>query len=222
VSLFQIDRRAPGASWFRIIFGWLLPARLVGIGFRVLYGRRRCGESNIPRTGAVIFAGNHQSHFDPPLVASVVRSRPCAFLARASLFDFKPFGMLIRFFGSIPLERGRRTSALRAAIEELEAGRCVLMFPEGTRTRDGELQAFKSGVTFLAKKTGATIVPVGIAGAYEVWPHGRSRPHLRGRIRVQIAPPISADELLADGDDAGLERLRAAIVAAMEQAAAQP
>lgn len=222
MSLFEVDRRAPGASWFRIVFGWLLQARLVGIGFRVLYGRRVRGAENIPREGALIFAANHQSHFDPPLVASVCFARPCAFLARASLFDFKPFGMLIRFFNSIPLERGRPTRALRAAIEELEAGRCVLMFPEGTRTRDGELQAFKSGVTFLVKKTGATVVPVGIAGARDIWPAGRSFPHLRGRIRLQIAPAIPADGLLAGGDDEGLERLRVAIKTAMAEAAAQP
>ncbi len=222
MSVFQIDRRAPGASWFRIVFGWLTPARTVGVGFRLLYGRRRRGHENIPREGALIFAANHQSHFDPPLVASVVRDRPCAFLARESLFAFRPFGMLIRFFGSIPLERGRPARALRAAMAELEAGRCVLMFPEGTRTRDGSLGPFKAGVILLVKKTGAKVVPVGIAGAREVWPSGRSWPRLKGRVRVQIGPPLPPEELLAGTDEEALELLRAAIVAAIGEAERQP
>jgi 1-acyl-sn-glycerol-3-phosphate acyltransferase len=130
-------------------------------------------------------------------------------MARASLFAFKPFGAFIRWLGAIPLARkGADTGPLRNAIETLEAGRGVLIFPEGTRTRDGSVGEFRPGFLFLARRTGSAVVPVAIEGAHEVWPPGRKWPRLGGRIHVSVAEPITPTELESLDDDQAVELVR--------------
>ena len=90
----------------------------------------------------------------------------------------------------------------------LEAGHPVLVFPEGTRTRDGVIGPFLPGMLVLVKRTGATVVPVALEGARDVWPPSRSRPRLTGRIVSTTGTPISAGELLAGGREAALDLLR--------------
>ncbi|MBT8485760.1 MAG: 1-acyl-sn-glycerol-3-phosphate acyltransferase [Phycisphaerales bacterium] len=209
-------RRPPGWSRFRHWVAWIIPATATAAFFRIVYHARREGMDNIPPDGAIVYAANHQSHFDPPLVATAVRERPCAFLARASLFRPILFGRLIRFLNSIPLERGRATTALRAAITELEAGRCVLLFPEGTRASGAEVGKFRGGVVMLARRTGATIVPVAIAGARDIWPRSRRLPRLRGRLRVRIGAPLKSVDLEGTDEDV-LELLRTRIIAMREE-----
>ncbi|MCP3902499.1 MAG: 1-acyl-sn-glycerol-3-phosphate acyltransferase [Planctomycetes bacterium] len=207
MSLFDHRRRAPGRSWW-YVWVWTSISAVVCAGFRIIYRVRAYGLDRIPRDGALLYVANHTSHFDPPLVASLVRARPCGFLARESLFRFKPFGWLIGFLGTIPLHRDRSVAgALRAAVRELELGRCVLMFPEGTRSVDGVMARFKGGVVFLARKTGARIVPVAIAGTYDIWPKGRSFPRLVGRIGLLVGEPTTVDDLGED-DRTALEALR--------------
>jgi 1-acyl-sn-glycerol-3-phosphate acyltransferase len=202
-------RRAPGmARWKMLIFWTLVEVFLYHLG-RVLYRMRLYGRENVPETGPLIYVCNHQSHFDPPLVGVLVADRPCAFLARASLFKFRPFAWLIRALNAIPLHRAQGSGgALRAAVAELEAGRCVLLFPEGTRTPDGAIHRFKGGFTFLVKRTGATVVPIAVEGARDVWPRQRRFPRLRGRIALKAGRAIDAEELLADGPGAAIARIR--------------
>jgi len=188
---------------------WVIASTLVYLYFRLLYRLRLFDRHHVPRRGALIYVSNHQSHYDPPLVGTAVADRPCAFLARASLFRFKPFGWFIRAFSAIPLEREKGgREALRAATGELKAGRCVLMFPEGTRTRNGALGRFRGGFVFLARRTGAAVVPVAIEGAHDVWPSGRPLPRWSGWIAVKVGAAVPADELLAEGDEAAIERIR--------------
>jgi 1-acyl-sn-glycerol-3-phosphate acyltransferase len=176
----------------------------------------------VPETGPLIYVCNHQSHFDPPLVGVLVADRPCAFLARASLFRFRPFAWLIGTLNAIPLHRGQGSGgALRAAVAELEAGRCVLLFPEGTRTPDGAIHRFKPGFTFLAKRTGAMVVPVAVEGARDVWPRQRRFPRLWGRIALKAGRPVPADELLAGGTEAAIERIRGEIETLREELRAE-
>jgi 1-acyl-sn-glycerol-3-phosphate acyltransferase len=210
VSLFDHRRRAPGRSWIRVLLGWTVPQSTVHLFYRVLWRFRRYESQRVPREGPLVFVSNHQSHFDPPAVSILGADRPCCFLARASLFDFKPFGALIRFLNAIPLERGGKggAGALRHAVRELEAGRCVTLFPEGSRTSDGSVHPFKPGVMLLLRRTGATVVPVGIEGAHDIWPIGRRLPRLGGRFAIIAGDPISADELLAMETPDALKRLR--------------
>jgi 1-acyl-sn-glycerol-3-phosphate acyltransferase len=197
-----------------MILGWRLPAWTARTIFRTLYGLRIVGEPEIPAEGPLVYAINHESHLDPPVVGCLRCLRPCYFLARATLFDFRPFGALIRFFGAIPLDRDQGgMSGLRAAVKVLERGGCIMLFPEGTRSKSGVIGRFRPGFALLARKTGATVLPVAVEGLYEIWPPSRRFPRLRGRIRVTFGKPIGADEFLAMSTEAAVDRLKREIVA---------
>jgi 1-acyl-sn-glycerol-3-phosphate acyltransferase len=172
------------------------------------------GQHNVPSTGPIIYVSNHQSHFDPILVGIPVGDRPFSGIARHTLFKSKIFAWVMHGIGAIELKRGESdTAAIKLAITELEAGRCVMLFPEGTRTRDGGLGEFKRGVMLLIKRApeSARIIPVAMEGAYDVWPTGSSRPRFTGRIAIEVGRPWTRDELLRDGPDAAMQRLRDAI-----------
>jgi len=119
------------------------------------------GLEHIPRQGAAIVACNHVSNVDPPLVgfcAFPVRS--LRYLAKAELFRVPLLGWFLREAGAIVVHRRRAdVAAVRAALEVLSRGRCLLIFPEGTRSKDGRPGRPKTGVGFLAGKSGAPVVP---------------------------------------------------------------
>jgi 1-acyl-sn-glycerol-3-phosphate acyltransferase len=136
---------------------------------------RVSGRHNVPKTGPVLLVSNHESHFDPPLVG-IGSPRPLRYLARSTLFKFKPFAWVIRTLGAVPIDREVGTDGLKAVLGLLEQGLPVLMFPEGTRTENGQMQPFKPGISLLAKRAKCTIVPVGIAGCYHAWPRQHKLP----------------------------------------------
>jgi 1-acyl-sn-glycerol-3-phosphate acyltransferase len=195
------------------VFWWTLVRFALFLIGKVLYRLRLSGGEHVPHTGPIIFLSNHQSHFDPPLVGILVGDRPFAAIARQSLFKF-PLGPIIRSIGSVAIDRDRGdTGAIKAALAELDAGRCVLIFPEGTRSRDGSIGEFQRGVMLLIKRAPAnvSIVPVAVDGSHDAWPPSQRWPRLRGRIAVTAAPPISRDELMRDGSDDAARRLRSMI-----------
>ncbi|MGA1393613.1 MAG: lysophospholipid acyltransferase family protein, partial [Phycisphaerales bacterium] len=110
-------------------------------------------------------------------------------------------------------------AAMRAAMAELEAGRCVVVFPEGTRSPDGSMQPFRRGVLLLLKRAKATVLPMGVAGTFEAWPKGR-RPGLCGRGRLAGGEPISSEELLGLSSDEALARLEREVANQVARAAA--
>ncbi len=208
MKVLQYRRRAPNLSPFTVLVIWTLVRHLVFVLFRLMYRLRYAGQTNIPSQGPVIYAANHQSNLDPPAIGCLVWDRPFIALARVGLFKFKPRAWMIRLPGAIPLRRGRGDAqAIRAAIDQLNAGGCVLMFPEGTRSPDGTVRPFKAGILVLVKRTKAPVVPLAVEGAYDIWPIGQRFPRLRGRIKVQAGLAIPADELLADAPDRTLRRL---------------
>jgi 1-acyl-sn-glycerol-3-phosphate acyltransferase len=97
--------------------------------------------------------------------------------------------------------------AIRAAIEELEQGRCVAIFPEGTRSEDGELKEFKRGWWVILERTGADVLPVAIDGAFDVWPINRPM-RFRGWIELEVGEPISGQSLLDMKAERGVVVLR--------------
>lgn len=209
MKFFQFSRRAPGWPIWRIVFWWTIVRGLILFFLSVAYRIRREGAEHIPLTGPIIYVSNHQSHYDPPIVGVLVTDRPFSGMARSTLFKSKALAWIMRGIGAIELEQGKGDSgAMKAALAELEAGRHVLIFPEGTRTQDGAIGEFQRGVMLLIKRSNATVVPVALEGAYDIWPIGASRPKLSGRIGVKAAPAISAKELMSQGPDAGLERLK--------------
>ena len=155
-------------------------SRLICVaGSRIFFRLRTWGLENVPLEGGVILASNHQCYLDPPLGACLIR-RQCRFLARSSLFRFGPFAWLIRNVGAVPLERGESDAAgLRRAVELLKGGALLMLFPEGTRTRDGALGEVQAGAAVIALRAGVPVVPTFIHGAFDAWPRTRKLPRPR-------------------------------------------
>jgi len=126
--------------------------------------------------GGLLIASNHQSYLDPVLVGMALE-RPIHYLARRELFRVPGFGTLIKALGAHPVKRGHADAgALRTAMDLLRRGEALLVFPEGTRTRDGQLGEFRPGVGALAVRCGVPVLPVCIEGAYRCWPRSRLLP----------------------------------------------
>ena len=126
---------------------------------RLGWGVRMTGTENVPRTGGLILAPNHQSYADPPLVG-VSTPREVHFLAKQELFYFKPFGWLIRNLNAHPLNRAGDIGAFREASRILKAGGALIMFPEGRRMPPDTFGAPKAGVGLLANMTKTPVLPV--------------------------------------------------------------
>jgi len=209
MKCFQTSRRQPGRSAISVIFWWVLVSNFVLLLLKLIYRIRRYGRENIPESGPAIFIANHQSYLDPPIVGVLTMDRPFSSLARSSLFHNRFLRWLITQLGAVPIKQGGgQAGPLKTALGELDAGRTVLLFPEGSRTPDGAVHEFQRGVLLLIKKAGAPIIPIAIEGAYDIWPTTRALPKLTGRIGVKAGAPIDPEELLKHGQDEALERLR--------------
>lgn len=176
---------------------------------RLLYRVRVEGEAFVPIDGPLIIIANHQSYLDPILVGLLARRRPFRAIARSGMFRFKALAWLMNMYGAIALDQDRGDiAAFRVAIEEINRGRALVIYPEGGRTRDGTAQPFARGFHLVLKRTGAAVLPVFIEGAYDVWPSDRGLPRLHGRIMVRAAPPISAAQIAAADPNELLPALR--------------
>ncbi|MBI2193506.1 MAG: 1-acyl-sn-glycerol-3-phosphate acyltransferase [Planctomycetes bacterium] len=150
---------------------------------------RYFGEEHIPKQGGFIIASNHQSYMDPVFVGTGTR-RPLHFMTRSSAFRIPVVGPMIQRLNAFPVDRGQTDfRAIRRAMEILAAGGGLLVFPEGTRSRDGSLGRMKSGVISIGQRAECPIVPAAIRGAFEVWPRHRLFPRM-GRVSVAFGPPI--------------------------------
>jgi 1-acyl-sn-glycerol-3-phosphate acyltransferase len=166
---------------------WITRAGLPWGGVRVVVH----GMDRLPR-GASIVMANHSSNLDPPVLIPLLPGRVVIYL-KASLMRIPILGYAMRLAGFIPVVRGGSVEGAKAtsavAQRELKQGSCLVLFPEGTRSRDGSLLPFKKGPFFLAMASGAPVVPVTIAGATRMLPKGSIR--LRsGTVTVTFHPPL--------------------------------
>jgi 1-acyl-sn-glycerol-3-phosphate acyltransferase len=168
----------------------------------------------VPQHGALLIVANHQSYLDPPAVGSFVGARHTEFLARASLFRFKPFAWLISLCNSVPIQDDQGdAAAIREILRRLEMGRAVLIFPEGSRSPDGVVHEFKRGAALIMKKAKCPVLPAAVTGAYERWPEWRKWPRLSGpRVRVKYGTVIPYEEVMKGGSEAAMARLRAEVM----------
>jgi 1-acyl-sn-glycerol-3-phosphate acyltransferase len=192
----------------RATSAWYAVCRQVArVLFVTLFGIRVYHGGRLPRAGGVLVVSNHQSYLDPILVA-VGMARPFHPMARASLFRVAPFRWLIRSLYAFPVRPGTADfGAVREALRRLRAGAVVLMFPEGTRTRDGSIEPLQGGPVTVAIRGGVPILPMVIDGAYEAWPRTQllPRPH---KIRVACGRPVWPDEAAAKDPDAVMAAVR--------------
>ncbi len=166
----------------------------------VFYGFRAEGRKNMPSTGGGLVCANHQSYFDP-VVVGVSSSRQMSFVARSTLFNVPIFDKLIHSLGAIPINRDKGGLAgLKATIRLLKGGKLVLIFPEGTRTDDGELQPLKPGFCALVRRCKVPIIPVGFDGPFQAWPRESRWPRL-GAMRSCVGKPITPEEIGEMDDD---------------------
>lgn len=183
--------------------------RAVGLRTRVE------GLENIPR-GTCLFAANHTSNADPPAIVASIPRR-IAILAKKSLFAIPIVGTAFRLAQFVPVERGnaeQAAAAIDTAVAHLKSGVSFLVYPEGTRSPDGRLLAFRRGAFALAIKAGVPVVPVACSGAHRVLAKNsyRIRP---GEVVVRFCPAIDSAEYSLERRTELARRVHAAIAAAL-------
>ena len=175
--------------------------------FKLYFRWRVFNAERVPLRGPVILAANHASYIDPPLVGAGI-TRAINYLARENLFRFPVMGWVLRQWQVVPVDRvGGGAAGLRAILERLLAGGAIILFPEGTRTRDGKLQPARSGIGLTVIKSNAPVVPARVFGTYEAY--GRHltlpRPH---RVAVKYGQPMLFTELRAEAKVCSKPRLK--------------
>jgi len=164
------------------------------IGTTLLFDLKTFDRHNVPRSGGVILAANHQSYLDPVLVAVHLR-RPVSFMAKSELFSNRYFGWLIRTLHAYPVRQGEGdVGAVKETIRRLQEGYIVNIYPEGSRTQTGEIGPMEKGIALVIRRAGVPVVPVAIDGSYAAWP--KDRKIFRGRpIRVLYGEPMNLSGL---------------------------
>lgn len=185
--------------------------RLTWLMCRILFGTyfrwRIHNPEHVPVTGPVILASNHASFLDPPLIGSAI-PRPINYLARESLFRVPLFGAYIRALNSVPVDRdGAGAKGLKMILARLLKGGGIILFPEGTRTDDGDLQPARSGVGLTVIKSDAPVVPVRVFGTFDAWNRKMIIPRPR-RIQVKYGKVMEFRELREEAKTCSKPRLK--------------
>lgn len=159
------------------------------------------GKENIPPEPVVI-AANHRTFADPPLIAVTAGCAKFSFVAKESLFRFPPFGWLIKKLGAFPVAKGRKDlGVVNQSVEKINEGRNLVIFPEGTRHKDGKLGKGKNGVALIAAKSGAKVVPAAIVFGKKL--------RFRSKVIVRYGKPVTV-KTTGSGDEIHPDELKAA------------
>jgi len=188
-----------------------LSYRLGWLFFRVMFATyfrwRVYNPERVPQAGAVILAANHASYLDPPLVGSGL-IRPINYLARESLFRFPIMGTVLHSWNAVPVDRdGGGARGLKNILDRLLEGAGIILFPEGTRTKDGNLQPARSGIGLTVVKSDAIVVPVRVFGTFEAWGRNQKIP-LPRRVVVKYGEPMRFEKLRAEAKNCDKARLK--------------
>ncbi len=175
--------------------------------FATYFRWRVFNAGRVPLTGSVILASNHASYLDPPLVGSGLK-RGINYLARDTLFRFPVMGWVLRKWDCVPVNReGGGGAGLKAILDRLLKGGAIVLFPEGTRTRDGKLQPARAGIGLTVIKSTAVVVPVRVFGTYEAYGRHHKFPRPR-RVAIKYGRPMTFDTLRAEAKTCSKERLK--------------
>ena len=177
---------------------------VVGFAYRLMYRIEVQGVEHVPSTGGAVLCGNHFDWQDP-IIAGIVSPRPVSFMAKEEIFRRPVTGFLARGVGAFPVKRGTadRTS-LKRALDVLAGGGCFGIFPEGTRSRTGQLQKPEPGTAYIALKSGVPVIPFGISSTYRLF----------SPIRVRFGPPVNLDRF--QGNKLNAENLEQASQAILD------
>lgn len=171
---------------------------------RIYIPTKVIGLENIPKEGPVVLASNHQSWLDIPIITAFA-PRHVSFVAKDSLAQGPVMAHILKHSGAVLLKRGESdVAAMREMVAHLDAGDCLCVFPEGTRSRDGDLAEFQRGVLLAARRGKAQVVPVAISGSFGAWPVGQKIPHPH-RITLEFGPAMDPRE--------GIEKVQSAVAA---------
>ena len=182
---------------------WLVFRAVYKVYFRVRY----FNPERVPLTGPVILASNHASFLDPPMVGCGLH-RGINYLGRENLFRYPGVGWLLRQWNSVPVDRdGGGAKGLKAILDRLLAGGAIILFPEGTRTKDGKLQPARSGIGLTVIKSEAVVIPVRTFGTFECYSR-KIKFHLPIRLSVKYGKPIDFQKLRAEAKTCSKPRLK--------------
>jgi 1-acyl-sn-glycerol-3-phosphate acyltransferase len=163
--------------YYMPMFLWRSIRFVVRVFFAIIFDVRVVGQQRVPDTGPLIIASNHLSWVDVPLIPAYLKRR-VVYMAKEEAFKARG-GWLIRFLGAFPVKRGEADrQSLRAAEEELKAGRILCIFPEGTRSKLHTLAQAHAGTGMIALRTGAPVLPVAIWGSENSFKKFRPRIHV--------------------------------------------
>jgi cytidylate kinase len=208
---------SPGGDRSRGLYYWYRAVQFLCAGLSLILFRWRArGQANIPPDGGVLLVCNHVSFLDV-FFLGIPLERPLNYMARSTLF-VSLLGVLIRSVGGFPIQReGIGASGMKETLKRLKAGGIVALFPEGTRSPDGELGPLKPGIAALAARVGVPVVPASLAGLYESWPrtHLVPVPH---PVRVHYGQPILPHELAGLSTEAATELIRTRMQRVHEEA----
>ncbi len=178
------------------------------IAYRVLFRFRSFEVQNVPhdRTRGVIFAPNHSSFLDPPVIG-ISTQEPITYLAKEYLFKPPLFGTALRWLGVLPIKSEKDDfKSMRQLIRLLQSGERTVVFAEGTRSKDGELQTVEPGIGFLAIKSHAVVVPVYIKGSFDAFPRHVKWPRCGKPINIyygQSFVPEAEDSIMKSAEPYG-------------------
>jgi len=166
------------------------------------------GMENIPSEGPVILAVNHASHFDPPLIGCLLR-RKINFFARKTLWFSKAASWWLDSVGTIPVDRDGDSDikAMKATLNTLKKGGLLSLFPEGTRSPDGNLQTAKPGIGLIAAKSQAVVIPCRIFNSNQVLSKGKILPNFNLSVHMRYGKPLPPAEY-DPGREAGKQRFQ--------------
>jgi 1-acyl-sn-glycerol-3-phosphate acyltransferase len=196
-----MTEKKPKMRWFH--FARRLCRILCTLFFRIEVN----GLENIPDQGGFMLIGNHQSVLDPVLCGMCIK-RNTYYLARDTLFKNKFFGRLISSVNTMPVKRGKPgINTMKKVISILKAGNGVCLFPEGTRSSDGKIAAFKPGFGLLCRRGKAAVVPVVIDGAFECWPRHKKLFSIGAKIVISYGKCLTEEHVKQMNDRELAEKL---------------
>lgn len=186
--------------------------RYVTMGvYKLFYNFHIEGAENIPQDRALVMASNHRSYADP-VILTMPMKRPVTYMAKEELFKNKLFGWFITKLGAFPVKRGGGDmQVIEDSVAILNSGRHLVIFPEGTRSKDGKVGKGKTGVALIAAKSGADVLPCGIVFEGE-------KLHFRSKLTLKFGKVIPASEIaVEDASPKALKEVKKRIMGAITE-----